>query len=275
MAALRSSLPLLIGAVLLFGLLTFLFGMVVGANLVGVPDAPPMAKPSLAPPSVTAPPLPVLPPAPTLSAPAPAPTPPAPAPAAAPAPTPPAPAAPPPAAAPAAPTNPSAPGSNAPGSSAPSPSGEAAPAIKTVKVKGFGFGEPPSAPPNSDLRGPLLEQASNAPPAAPALAPADSGQVAAAVPPPPVAAPVKDPAPPMVYSVAVGRFLIESRAGALSSAVAAKGFTPVVVVADPPDATGWLTVTLGPQEDATHAKRLAKEAEAQGFDTWMVSWSPP
>ncbi len=268
MAALRSSLPLLIGAVLLFGLLTFLFGMVVGANLVGVPDAPPVAKPSLSLPSVTAPPIPVLPPAPTLSVPAPTPL--APAPAAAPAPIPPAPAAAPPAATPAAPPN-----SSAPSSIAPSPSGEAAPAIKTVKVKGFGFGEPPSAQPNSDLRGPLLEQAANAPPAAPALAPADSGQIAAAVPPPPAAAPVKDPTPPMVYSVAVGRFLIESRAGALSSAVAAKGFTPVVVVADPPDATGWLTVTLGPQEDATHAKRLAKEAEAQGFDTWMVSWLPP
>lgn len=271
MAALRSSLPLLIGAVLLFGLLTFLFGMVVGANLVGVPDAPPVAKPSLSLPSVTAPPIPVLPPAPTLSVPAPTP----PAPAAAPAPIPPAPAAAPPAAAPAAPPNPSAPGSNAPSSNTPSPSGAAAPAIKTVKVKGFGFGEPPSAPPNSGLRGPLLEQAANPPSAAPALAPADSGQIAAAVPPPPAAAPVKDPTPPMVYSVAVGRFLIESRAGALSSAVAAKGFTPVVVVTDPPDATGWLTVTLGPQEDATHAKRLAKEAEAQGFDTWMVSWLPP
>jgi hypothetical protein len=262
MAALRSSLPLLIGAVLLFGLLTFLFGLVVGANLVGVPEPPPMTKPSPVSPSVTAPPAPIQSPAPTSSAPAPIPS--APAPAAAP--MPPAPAAAPPAPAPAAPPTPSAPGS----------SDSTAPAVKPVKVKGFGFGEPPSAPPNSSLRGPLLEQAADAPPASPALAPADSGQAAAAVPPPPAAAaPVKESAPPMVYSVAVGRFLVESRAGDLSSAVAAKGFTPVVVVSDPPDATGWLTVTLGPQEDATQAKRLAKEAEAQGFDTWMVSWLPP
>jgi hypothetical protein len=271
MAALRSSLPLVIGAVLLFGLLTFLFGLVVGANLMGVPDAPPATKPSLALPSVTVPSASVLPTTPSLSAPpVSVPAPPPPAPAATPAPAPVAPAAVPPAAAPVAP-----PSSNAPGSSAPSSSGAAEPAIKLVKVKGFGFGEPPSAPPNSELRGPLLEQAANAPPAAPALAPADSGQAVAAVPPPPVSAAVKDPIPPMVYSVAVGRFLVESRAGALSSAVAAKGFTPVVVVTDPPDATGWMTVTLGPQEDATHAKRLAKEAEAQGFDTWMVSWLPP
>ncbi|WP_298371204.1 SPOR domain-containing protein [Azospirillum sp.] len=268
MAALRSSLPLLVGAVLVFGFLTFLFGLVVGANLVAAPEAPPAAKPSLAAPHVVAPSI-VAPPVPALPSPTLAPTSPAsPAPAA-PAPAPaviPAPAAPTPAAAPPSPA--------ASGASAPVPSGEAAPAIKPVKVKGFGFGEPPSAPPNSGLRGPLLEQAANAPPPAPALAPADSGQ-AAAVPPPPAAQPVKDPAPPMVYSVAVGRFLMESRAGALSSAVAAKGFSPVVVVADPPDGTGWLTVTLGPQDDATQAKRLAKEAESQGFDTWMVSWLPP
>ncbi len=261
MAALRSSLPLLIGAVLVFGLLTFLFGLVVGANLVAPPEAPPAAKPSLAAPSIVAPPVPAL-PSPTLAPTAPAaPAAPAPAPAVIPPPAVPTPAA--------APPSPAA-----SGGSAPVPSGEAAPAIKPVKVKGFGFGDPPSAPPNSGLRGPLLEQAVNAPPPAPALAPADSGQ-AAALPPLPAALPVKDPAPPMVYSVAVGRFLMESRAGALSSAVAAKGFTPVVVVADPPDGTGWLTVTLGPQDDATQAKRLAKEAESQGFDTWMVSWLPP
>lgn len=244
----RTPLPLLIGAVLLFGVLTFLLGMVVGANLVAGPEPVPAVKPALVPPSPVTPPA-VPPPAP----PPPASTPPAstPSPAAAPLP----PAAPP---------------------AAAQASADASPALKPMKVKGFGFGDPPSAPLTSSLRGALLEQAANAPPPALHPVPADPGQAAAASTAAPPVVPVgKDATPPMVYSVAVGRFLTEARAGTMSSAAAAKGFSPLVVVADPPDPTGWLTVTLGPQEDAAQAKRLAKEAQAQGFDTWMVSWLPP
>jgi len=144
---------------------------------------------------------------------------------------------------------------------------EAAPAIQPVKVKGFGYGAPPSSQPASVLRGRLLQQAgSDADPAA--AQPATSTT--------PAASPAKEPpAEPLVFSVAVGRFLLESNAVRRLAELRAKGFQPVVVIADPPDPAGWLTITLGPRGDALQAGRLAEDASAQGFETALVSWLAP
>jgi len=232
----RSSLPLILAGTVLFGVLLFLLGLVVGMSL---------------------------------SAPGPAGTAPAgagagPPAAAAPAPTP--------------------PGGEAPGGAAPAPAtasppppgqsgdagAQAAPAITPVKVKGFGYGVPPSSPPASALRGRLLEQASVTPAPAPA---ADAGPASQPAVPAP-AAPEPPPAP-LVFSVAVGRFLLEDNAARRSAEVLAKGFQPLVVIADPPDPSGWLTVTLGAYPDAVTAGRLAEDASAQGFETALVSWLAP
>ncbi|SMH63004.1 Sporulation related domain-containing protein [Azospirillum lipoferum] len=123
------------------------------------------------------------------------------------------------------------------------------------------------------MRGHLLEQASAAPGTAPGTNPA--AQPAAAATSAPAPAPKEPPAEPLVFSVAVGRFLLEDNAARRLAEAQAKGFQPVVVVADPPDPSGWLTVTLGPRDDATAAARLAEDATAQGFDTLLVSWLAP
>ena len=136
-----------------------------------------------------------------------------------------------------------------------------------MKVKGFGFGAPPSSEPASALRGKLLRQAGDP------LPPADAKDA-----PPkdaPKDAPKDPPGPPLVYSVAVGRFLVEANAGRLYAEAAAKGYQPMIVVPDPPDPAGWMTVTLGPQADAASAGRLAEDAAARGFETWVVSWLAP
>jgi hypothetical protein len=149
---------------------------------------------------------------------------------------------------------------------APAPSSTPTPAeppLKPVKVKGFSFGPPASNEPVSALRGALLRDAS----APPVPSPSTSAPAAPAE---------KAPAgAPAVYSVAVGRFLVERNASQLLTTARAKGFRPMVVVPDDADDTPWLVVTLGPASDATAAGRLAVDASAQGFDAQVVSWLPP
>ncbi len=247
MAVPRSSLPLVIGGTLLFGALLFLLGLLVGINL-SVPSAigSPPARAVVAPPALPTPPP--LPPLPVPLAP----------PAAGAAPTP-------------APPSPAKSGdATPPAPAAPAHAAAAAPpdaAIKPVKVKGFGYGAPPSSQPASTLRGRLLEQAGQ--PSAAAVA--GAGADPAAKPP----AAQESPGDPLVFSVSVGRFLLEDNAARRLGEARAKGFQPVVVVADPPDPAGWLTVTLGPRGDAVQAGRLAEDAAAQGFDTMLVSWLAP
>ncbi|MBP2312816.1 SPOR domain-containing protein [Azospirillum soli] len=235
MAVPRGSLPIVLGGTLLFGTLTFLLGLVVGVNMNAPVPAAAVAEVASAQ------------------------------------------EAPPPAAQPvpaqggasggdAPPTTP-APAETPAKTGAAEPAAEA-PAIVPVKVKGFGFGAPPSSEPASVLRGKLLRQAGAPPP------PADAKDT------PPKDAPPKDapkdpPGPPLVYSVAVGRFLVEANAGRLYAEAAAKGYQPMIVVPDPPDPAGWMTVTLGPQVDAATAGRLAEDAAARGFETWLVSWLAP
>ncbi|PWC54502.1 SPOR domain-containing protein [Azospirillum sp. TSO22-1] len=241
MAAPRSSLPLILAGTLLFGGLTFLLGLLIGVNL-SVPAVKPAAPAAIAVPTVPAPTA-AVPSAPALAVPAPA----APA-----------------VAAPAAPAQggASAGGGGAPSTAAPAKSSavEPPPAVKPVKVKGLGYGTPPSVEPASSLRGKLL-QAVDAPAA-------DAADAAKDV---PKEAP-KDAGPALVYSVSLGRFLMEENAGRLFARAQEKGYQPVVVVPDPPDPSGWLTVTLGPQADATSASRLATDVTAQGFETWLVTW---
>ncbi|WP_431854410.1 SPOR domain-containing protein [Azospirillum sp.] len=241
MAAPRSSLPLILAGTLLFGVLTFLLGLLIGVN-VSVPATTPVAPAATAAPAAPA--------TPASAAPASA------------APVPP----------PAAPAVPAQGGSSAGGGAAPStaaPSSaapakssaaEPAPAVKPVKVKGLGYGAPPSVEPASALRGKLL-QAVDAPAADAADTPKDTPKEAA-----------KDAGPALVYSVSLGRFLMEENADRLFARAQEKGYQPMVVVPDPPDASGWLTVTLGPQADALSANRLASDAMAQGFETWLVTW---
>lgn len=238
MAVSRGSLPIVLGGTLLFGTLTFLLGLVVGVNL-NVPAAPEVRAA----------------PAQEASSPAAQPAQPVPA------------------------QGGASSGDTPPAvAEAPAKTGAAelaaeasaivpVPAIAPVKVKGFGFGAPPSSEPASALRGKLLRQAGDP------LPPADAKDA-----PPkdaPKDAPKDPPGPPLVYSVAVGRFLVEANAGRLYAEAAAKGYQPMIVVPDPPDPAGWMTVTLGPQADAASAGRLAEDAAARGFETWVVSWLAP
>lgn len=245
MAVPRRVLALILGGTLLFGVLLFLLGLLVGSSLSTNPSVRPVPLPPVTLPPAPQPTVPVVPPVVPVpggasggSAPVPAPAPPAG--------TPPAPA--------------------KSGDAAPA---TAAPALKPIKVKGFGYGAPPSSQPASGLRGRLLEQAGLAPPAADAD-PAAKPPAAPAVP-----AAKEPPAEPLVFSVAVGRFLLEDNAARRLAEAQAKGFQPVLVVSDPPDPAGWLTVTLGPRGDAVQAGRLAEDASAQGFETALVSWLAP
>lgn len=235
MAAARSSLPLVLGGTLLFGALTFLLGMLVGVNI--APSAPPAASAKAQP----------LKPAAPAAEPAKAEPPSAPAQGG-------------------ASSGAAEPAKDAPAKDAPTKSGaaEPAPEVKPVKVKGFGYGVPPSVEPATALRGKLLQQAD-----APA-AEAQPGHKAAAP-----ASKDSGGAPPLVYSVALGRFLMAENAVRLVAEAQAKGYAPVLVVPDPPDPAGWMTVTLGPQPDAGTAGRLASQAAAEGFETWLVSWAAP
>lgn len=228
MAVTRGLLPIVIGGTLLFGALTFLLGLVVGVNLNAPGPVAPVVK--AAPVQDAPPPAPAQGGASSGEAPAP-----------------------PPAATPAK-------------TGAADPAAEA-PLIAPVKVKGFGFGAPPSSEPASVLRGKLLRQAG-----APAPAAADKEGAKDA---PPKDAAKDPPAPPLVFAVAVGRFLVEANASRLYAEAVAKGYQPVIVVPDPPDPAGWMTVTLGPQSDAAGAGRLAEDAAARGFETWLVSWLAP
>lgn len=246
MAVPRRVLALILGGTLLFGALLFLLGLLVGSSLSTNNPVRPAPLPPVTLPPAPQPTVPVVPPVVPVPggasggpAPVPAPAPPAGAP------------------------------------PAPAKSGDVAPAapappVKPVKVKGFGYGAPPSSRPASGLRGRLLEQAGVAPP--------DAATDPAAKPPTPPAAPpaaTEPPAEPLVFSVAVGRFLLEDNAARRLAEAQAKGFQPVLVVSDPPDPAGWLTVTLGPRGDAVQAGRLAEDASAQGFETALVSWLAP
>lgn len=244
MAVPRRVLALILGGTLLFGALLFLLGLLVGSSLSTNTAVRPAPLPPVTLPPAPQPTVPVVPPVVPVPggasggpAPVPAPAGPAPAP---------------------APPAPAKSGDAAPAA--------AAPAVKPVKVKGFGYGAPPSSQPASGLRGRLLEQAGVAPP--------DAATDPAAKPPAPPAA-KEPPAAPLVFSVAVGRFLLEDNAARRLAEAQAKGFQPVLVVSDPPDPAGWLTVTLGPRGDAVQAGRLAEDASAQGFETALVSWLAP
>lgn len=242
MAVPRRVLALILGGTLLFGLLLFLLGLLVGSSLSTNPSVRPVPLPPVTLPPAPQPTVPVVPPVVPVpggasggSAPVPAPAPPA-----------------------GAPPAPAKSGDAAPAT--------AAPALKPIKVKGFGYGAPPSSQPASGLRGRLLEQAGLAPPGA------DADPAAK---PPAAPAAKEPPAEPLVFSVAVGRFLLEDNAARRLAEAQAKGFQPVLVVSDPPDPAGWLTVTLGPRGDAVQAGRLAEDASAQGFETALVSWLAP
>lgn len=237
-------LALVIAGVLLFGLLTFAMGLVVGVQLSvppatvpvgGTPTAPPApAQPATAPPAsqgsvrggggqvdVA--------PAPTPQAPS-QPAAPAVAPMPAPMPTP------------------------KPAGSSPGPASAAAP------VQDLRSGPPPGPVPPSPLQGPLVRQAAARPP-----------------PPPPPANPVPPlPVSDRIISVQVGRFLLPEGAAELAGRVAAQGHKAVIVATTEPGTPTWHVVTLGPQPDETTAQRLADETERTlGLRAVVVTWAKP
>jgi len=276
----------------LFGLLTFTSGLLIGVGIGGAPSVPNMpAVPAVAMASSAK--LPA-------AAPAAAPTGQA---VAVPAPQsggmavvvpmPKAPAAP----APAAPAVASAPGGAlavAPGSTVPEVSVAMAAAAPTpIAVKDFRVGLPLEIAPASPLRGPLVDAAlaqprslavtPPAPPAdgaagwAPAAAPAAAAATPAPAPAPvaPVvaaAAPAPS-APPFLYSVQAGSFLIKENAERLAETLNKRGYAARVLVAQRPGEPTWYPVVLTPVSDVTTVARLAQEFSAsEGHAAEVVSW---
>src|SRR6185437_9308782 len=245
----------------LFGLLTFTSGLLIGVGTGGAPSVPNMpAVPAVAMAS---------------SAKLPAPAPPA----------------------PAAPAVASAPGGAlavAPGSTVPEVSVAMAAAAPTpIAVKDFRVGLPLEIAPASPLRGPLVDAAlaqprslavtPPAPPAdsaagwAPAAAPAAAAATPAPAPAPvaPVvaaAAPAPS-APPFLYSVQAGSFLIKENAERLAEALNKRGYAARVLVAQRPGEPTWYPVVLTPVSDVTTVARLAQEFSAsEGHAAEVVSW---
>lgn len=153
----------------------------------------------------------------------------------------------------------------APAGAPPAPGADAAPTVAPVKVKGFAVGPPASEMPKSPLVGKLLAAA-----AEPAPAAAAGGGAAGPAAPPPAAPAAAGPA--YIFSVSIGRYLLVPNAAGTVARATSQGYAPVVVVSDPPDPAGWMTVTLGPQADQAAAGRLVGDAAAQGFRAELVSW---
>jgi hypothetical protein len=249
----------------LFGLLTFSSGLMIGVGIGGdanLPDmarpagAPLVGKPAAAPAPITAPAAAVLVPMPQ--------------------------------SAPAAASPNAAPPAVAQAPAAATGSAQAAAAqpaaIEPVAVKDFRVGLPLDVAPASPLRGRLVEAAHAAPrdliiapPAAAASAPqASAGPAAAAPPITPAALPAAaamPAAPPFVFSVQVGSFLVKANAERLAAELNKRGYAAQVLVAQSPGEPAWYPVVLPPVSDVATVARQAQEfADSEGRNAEVVSW---
>ena len=157
-------------------------------------------------------------------------------------------------------------------------------AIEPVAVKDFRVGLPLDVAPASPLRGRLVEAAHAAPrdliiapPAAAAAAPqASAGPAAAAPPITPAALPAAatmPAAPPFVFSVQVGSFLVKANAERLASELNKRGYAAQVLVAQSPGEPAWYPVVLPPVSDVATVARQAQEfADSEGRNAEVVSW---
>jgi cell division protein FtsN len=136
--------------------------------------------------------------------------------------------------------------------------------------------------PLSPLRGPLVDAALAAPrtltvspaPSAPvAGAPAGTGAPAPTAPVPPAAMPAALAAPPFVYAVQVGSFLIKANADRLAAELDARGYAAQVLMAQEAGGPAWYPVVLAPVHDVASVAALAQEFSAsEGRNAEVVSW---
>jgi SPOR domain len=260
----------------LFGLLTFSSGLMIGVGIGGDANLPDMARPAGAP--LVGKPAAAPAAAQAMAAPAPMTAPAAavlvPMPQSAPA------AAPPNAAAPAVAQAPAA----ANGSTQAAAAQAQPAAIEPVAVKDFRVGLPLDVAPASPLRGRLVEAAHAAPrdliiapAAAAAAAPqASAGPAATAQPITPAALPAAatmPAAPPFVFSVQVGSFLVKANAERLAQELNKRGYAAQVLVAQSPGEPAWYPVVLPPVSDVATVARQAQEfADSEGRNAEVVSW---
>jgi cell division protein FtsN len=184
-----------------------------------------------------------------------------------------------PATAPSVATNAAAPGSTTMPAAATGPA--------PLAVKDFRVGLPLTVAPSSPLRGPLVDAALAAPrlltvappsPAAPGAAAGEPGTPPAAAPPAmppsaPAVAAVAATAPPFVYSVQAGSFLVKDNAERLAAELNERGYAAQVLVAQQPGEPAWYPVVLAPVHDVETVARLAQEFSAsEGRNAEVVSW---
>jgi hypothetical protein len=156
-------------------------------------------------------------------------------------------------------------------------------ASEPLAVKDFRVGLPLDVAPASPLRGRLVEAAHAAPrdltiaPPIAAAVPKASATPAAAVPPmTPAALPAAataPAAPPFVFSVQVGSFLVKGNAERLAEELNKRGYAAQVLVAQSPGEPAWYPVVLPPVSDLATVARQAQEfADSEGRNAEVVSW---
>jgi len=160
---------------------------------------------------------------------------------------------------------------------------QAAAAIEPIAVKDFRVGLPLDVAPASPLRGRLVEVAHAAPrdliiaSSAAAAPPASGGPAGAAPLTTPTALPeaaTMPAAPPFVFSVQVGSFLVKANAARLAAELNKRGYAAQVLVAQSPGEPAWYPVVLPPVSDLATVARQAQEfADSEGRNAEVVSWA--
>jgi hypothetical protein len=156
-------------------------------------------------------------------------------------------------------------------------------AMEPVAVKDFRVGLPLDVAPASPLRGRLVEAAHAAPrdltiaPIAAAAPQAAAGPASAAAPVAATALPAvatMPTAPPFVFSVQVGSFLVKANAERLAADLNKRGYAAQVLVAQSPGEPAWYPVVLPPVSDVATVARQAQEfADSEGRNAEVVSWA--
>jgi SPOR domain len=144
-----------------------------------------------------------------------------------------------------------------------------------VPVKDFRVGLPPELGPVSPLRGRMVEAALSAPRSLAVAPPAPVGSDAApapTLPPPPATATAA--APPFLFSVQVGSFLVKGNAERLAEELGKRGYAArVLQLAPSAGEPAWYPVVLAPVGDVAAVTRLAQEfAASEGRHAEVVSW---
>lgn len=128
-------------------------------------------------------------------------------------------------------------------------------AAEPKRIAGIRVGPPPEERLSSPQRGTLVQAA--------------SVPASADVPAPP-------PAPPARYAVQVARFLLPENAETLATSLRGRGYQPEIVISETPAtpaAPSWYLVVIDPKGDWKTAERLAIEvATTLGLPGQVVSW---